>query len=72
MTTRKLFLPVFFLMLLFAGMVTGAALAQDGNSPPWLAAGSIRSMDHAASSEITVPGTIQQVQNQSELNGGVR
>jgi hypothetical protein len=60
MVTKKLFIPV-FPMLLFGGIATSTASAQDGNSPQSSGAFTGRNVKHVASNQITVAGTIQQV-----------
>jgi hypothetical protein len=60
MTTKWLFIPVFPILLL-CGIVTSAALAQDGNSLQSAAAVGALNVKQVPANEITVAGTIQQV-----------
>jgi hypothetical protein len=62
MTTKGLFIPVFPILLL-CGIVTSTASAQDGNSPQSSAVAALNAK-HAATSEIAIAGTIQEVSSE--------
>jgi hypothetical protein len=64
MTTKGLLIPVFPILLL-CGIVTGAASAQDGNSPQSSAVAALNAK-HATTSEITIAGTIQEVSSRTQ------